>query len=135
MARDREAERERWYGAMARDREAERAAAHARAVEEINKAVEAAEPVETTPQALMALLRALWAIGVGSGGWGLAMAMTNHLQLLIRKHDDGRALSETDAGAAQRTSQFQLAIVEPYPDVHSSSSERAPSRSFAAVQL
>ena len=47
----------------------ERAAAHARAVEEINTAVEAAEPVETTPQALMASYRALQATGVGGGGW------------------------------------------------------------------
>ena len=54
---------------MARDREAERAAAHARAVEEINTAVEAAEQVEATPQALMASHRDLRAIGVGHGDW------------------------------------------------------------------
>ena len=54
---------------MARDREAEKAAAHARAVEEINTAVEAAEQVEATPQALMASHRDLRAIGVGHGDW------------------------------------------------------------------
>ena len=47
----------------------------------------------------------------------LAMAMANHLQLRIRKRDDGRALSETGAaGAPQRTSDFLLALVEPYPE-------------------
>jgi hypothetical protein len=47
----------------------------------------------------------------------LAMAMANHLRLRIRSLDDGRALSETGAaGAPQLTGDFQLALVEPYPD-------------------
>ena len=54
---------------MPRDAQAQRAAAHARAVEEINTAAEAAEQVETTPQALKASYHDLRAIGVGQGDW------------------------------------------------------------------
>ena len=55
--------------ALAEKRRVEREAAHARAVVGINTAVEAAEQVETTPQALMASYHDLRAIGVGRGDW------------------------------------------------------------------